>query len=148
MVNRVDDHLLLNINNKKSHFESSRLIYTSHNICKFESLIHKTEFTLENSRGTWKSPDWKGKSSSKPSLLCSMLIFRGVHLNAIQKWVSQRRPRKSGWYDTRYFLSAMALKIIGPPKKKEHEKDAVPFSVPCALTFPEPWTTEAPQMRL
>ena len=28
--------------------------------------------------GTYKSPIWKGKWSSKPPWLCSMLIFRGV----------------------------------------------------------------------
>ena len=31
--------------------------------------------------GTWKSPVWKGKSSSKPPFLGSMLIFRGVLLH-------------------------------------------------------------------
>ena len=35
-------------------------------------------YTLENWHGTWKSPVWKGKSSSKPPFLGYMLIFRGV----------------------------------------------------------------------
>ena len=35
-------------------------------------------YTLENEHGSWKSPVWKGSSSSKPSFLGSMLIFRGV----------------------------------------------------------------------
>ena len=35
-------------------------------------------YTPENLHGTQKSPIWKGKSSSKPSFLGSMLIFQGV----------------------------------------------------------------------
>ena len=37
-------------------------------------------YTLENWHGTWKSPVWQGKSSSKPSLSGSMLSFRGVRI--------------------------------------------------------------------
>ena len=37
-------------------------------------------YTLENEHGSWTSPVWKGSSSSKPSFLGSMLIFRGVSL--------------------------------------------------------------------
>ena len=35
-------------------------------------------YTLEKLSGTWKSPVWTGKSSSKPSCLGSMSIFRGI----------------------------------------------------------------------
>ena len=36
------------------------------------------QYTLEDQHGTKKSPNWKGKSSSKPSFWGSMLIFQGV----------------------------------------------------------------------
>ena len=34
--------------------------------------------------GTYRSPIWKGKWSSRPSWLCSMLIFRGVYYPVIK----------------------------------------------------------------
>ena len=38
----------------------------------------KKKYTPENQDRTQKSPNWKGKSSSKPPFFGSMLIFRGV----------------------------------------------------------------------
>ena len=40
-------------------------------------------YALEDWHGTYKSPIWKGKWSSKPPWLCSMLIFRGVSVKLL-----------------------------------------------------------------
>ena len=45
-------------------------------VCFF--LRRRSKYTLEDWHGTYKSPILKGKWSSKPPRLCSMLIFRAV----------------------------------------------------------------------
>ena len=50
-------------------------------------LLHSGRLTA----GTWKSPVWKGKSSSKPSCLGSMLIFRGVHNTSLKFHICSQR---------------------------------------------------------
>ena len=56
-------------------------------------------YTRENYHGTWKSPVWKGTSSSKPSFFGFMLIFRGVS-------PSNRFPTRPKREFGRYFTSA------------------------------------------
>ena len=44
--------------------------------------VHRS-YTLESQHGTWKSPNWRGKSSSKPPFLGSMLVFGGVYFHLL-----------------------------------------------------------------
>ena len=53
----------------------------------FKMVFLSFYYTLENEHGSWKSPVWKGSSSSKPSFLGSMLIFRGVYLFLNIHWI-------------------------------------------------------------
>ena len=50
-------------------------------------------YTPENEHGTWKPIICKGKSSSKPWLLGSMLVFWGVYLCDLEVGKNPRHPK-------------------------------------------------------
>ena len=53
-------------------------------------------YTPENQHGTWKSPVWKGRSSSKPPFLGSILLFGGVRDNTQKNLLDEW---SQGWVD-------------------------------------------------
>ena len=66
-------------------------------------------YTPENQHGTWKSPVWQGRSSSKPPFLGSILVFGGhgvrenTKKNLLDEW-------PQGWVD---FLNWIR-RFVGP----------------------------------